>query len=415
MTEFDPIKSQTMPVLLKAPKYRKRRMRHSFWLKPVVQSLQRCVFGRLKVVLPDQEIMYFGPPSNHQAAQIFVRDYAMFRRMALGGIIGLAESYMAGEWESPDLSALFVFAIQNKAVLRGHMRGGQVMRLINRAYHLVHANTRRGSRRNIAYHYDLGNAFYKHWLDSSMTYSSALYAQQDEALETAQDRKYARICTLAELKAGQSVLEIGCGWGSFARTAVQKHGVDVTGLTLSREQKSYAISQNKDIGDKAEFSLTDYRDATGQYDRIVSIEMFEAVGEENWGQYFHKLKQCLKPGGVAVLQVISIDDEAFKTYRRSADFIQRYIFPGGLLPSKAALSDAINEAGLILEYVENFGQSYAKTLAVWRESFVKAWPDIKAQGFDERFRRMWQFYLSYCEAGFLTGQTDVGFYKIRRR
>jgi cyclopropane-fatty-acyl-phospholipid synthase len=279
--------------------------------------------------------------------------------------------------------------------------------------HLIHANTRSGSRRNIAYHYDLGNEFYRLWLDESMTYSAALYDRADDTLELAQQRKRERIVALLDPGKGEKILEIGCGWGALA-ARLGEQGADVVGLTLSREQFAYAteLARQNGLSSRLNFELSDYRDTKGTFDKIVSVEMLEAVGEQYWPAFFGALRQRLKAGGRAVLQAITIDEDRFDAYRRSPDFIQRYIFPGGMLPTKSIMASQAEQAGLKLVSAEHFGQSYALTLAEWRQRFWRARDDVERLGFDERFMRMWEYYLSYCEAGFRAGSIDVGTYVL---
>jgi cyclopropane-fatty-acyl-phospholipid synthase len=289
-----------------------------------------------------------------------------------------------------------------------------VFRWVNRLRHLMRGNTRRGSRRNIEAHYDLGNAFYRAWLDPGMQYSSALWDEATPDLEAAQARKLAHIGELLRLEGGESVLEIGCGWGGLAASLAANRGASVTAITLSPSQLAVSRERAAAQGLEAQldFRLQDYRDVAGRFDRIVSIEMIEAVGEAWWPAYFGTLARCLKPGGRAVVQAITIADETFADYRRNPDFIQKHVFPGGFLPSKSALAAQVKAAGLRLTRSECFGLSYAKTLAEWRKRFDARWSEIAAQGFDERFRRLWDYYLSYCEAGFSEGIIDVGLYTI---
>jgi cyclopropane-fatty-acyl-phospholipid synthase len=275
--------------------------------------------------------------------------------------------------------------------------------------HLSNANTKRGSRRNILAHYDLGNEFYAAWLDASMTYSSARFDAKVRDLETAQRAKYAALAEHLELKPGDHVLEIGCGWGGFAEFAAREYGVRVTGITISDEQLAYSCARMERAGlsDLVEIRRQDYRDVEGQFDKVASIEMFEAVGEKYWPAYFTKIADVLKPGGRAGLQIITIKDELFDAYRKRADFIQRYVFPGGMLVSLDRLKEETAKVGLVWRQAEAFGQSYADTLAEWTRRFTAKWGDIRAMGFDERFKQLWLFYLSYCEAGFRTGRTNV--------
>jgi len=387
-----------------------------FCVHALARWLKRMEYGHLELILPDGQRLQAGSAENTEVrAQVQLHSLRPFRRLLRSGLLGWAEGYMANEWHSPDISALVRWALGNEHAFGRLAQGGKLNTTLHRLFHRSRRNSRRGSRRNIAFHYDLGNDFYRHWLDPSMTYSSALFEHPGQSLELAQQAKYHRICELLQLKAGQQVLEIGCGWGGFAETAAQKYGAQVTGITLSREQLAWSRARAAARGLEAQcsFSLTDYRDLDTPVDRIASIEMFEAVGEENWPLYFKQLRRCLKPGGIAVLQVISIADERFEEYRRSTDFIQRYIFPGGMLPSPGRLTAEIEYAGLQLTHSETFGADYARTLQHWRQAFLEHWPQIEAQGFDARFRRLWLYYLGYCEGGFRYGAINVGLYVVQ--
>jgi cyclopropane-fatty-acyl-phospholipid synthase len=333
----------------------------------------------------------------------------------LHGDVAFGEAFMDGDWSSPDVAALLDLAARNTAPLAAAIDGTPLARLANRVLHRMRANTRAGSRRNIQRHYDLGNAFYARWLDAGMSYSSALYTRPHMPLELAQDAKLDRIMALLGPMPGDSVLEIGCGWGGLAER-LARHGCNVTGLTLSPAQLSYARQRLAagGLAARADLRLEDYRDSSGSFDRVVSIEMLEAVGEAFWPRYFDVLRTRLNPGGVAVLQVITIDDARFDGYRRTPDFMQRHVFPGGMLPPPRAVRQHIAQAGLTLEHVETFGDSYARTLAEWRQRFLDAWLEIAAMGFPERFRRMWDYYLSYCEGGFRAGAIDVGLWRVVR-
>ncbi len=369
--------------------------------------------GAIVIDLPTGESVRFGRADDDEA-RLIVNDYAVLARALRRGALGFAEAYLDGGIDSPDLAALFRFFLRNRARLGE--AGPSVFRVRDgdRRAHRRRRNTRRGSRRNIAAHYDLGNDFFRQWLDADMVYSSGLFRDPGDSLDDAQKAKLDLVLDEADLAPGQRLLEIGCGWGALARRAARR-GVDVTGITLSREQYDHAVAATAAEGlDTCRFELTDYRDADGTYDRIVSVEMVEAVGEVYWPTYFAALHDRLKSGGLAVIQAITIDEARFDAYRRNPDFIQRYIFPGGMLPTKTAIADEARAAGLVLERQRTFGLSYARTLRLWRERFEAAWPAIRPLGFDERFRRMWRYYLAYCEAGFLEGAIDVGVYTLRR-
>jgi cyclopropane-fatty-acyl-phospholipid synthase len=365
--------------------------------------------GVMTFVLPDgREIRLEGEIPGPEA-RLVVRDYNFMVRTLRSGTIGFGEGYMAGEWDTPDLSTLLEVLASNFARFERVAFGSPLMALVNLVGHALNANTRTGSKRNIHAHYDLGNAFYSRWLDPTMTYSSARFEKPGEALSDAQRRKYQMLAEGMGLHRDHTVLEIGCGWGGFAEYAAGEVGAKVTGITISEEQYHFAKQRifERGLAERADIRLVDYRDVRGEFDRVASIEMFEAVGERYWATYFDKVRQSLAPGGRAGLQIITIRDELFDHYRRRADFIQKYIFPGGMLPSEERLKAVTAGAGLTWAGVSRFGQNYADTLAEWGRRFEAAWDDIRRLGFDERFRKLWRFYLSYCEAGFRTERTDV--------
>jgi cyclopropane-fatty-acyl-phospholipid synthase len=365
--------------------------------------------GALAMTLPDGRslVLSEGPIR----AVMKIADYRFAKRVFASGDIGFAEGFMAGEWDTPDLTATLTFLADNAERLGKIFRGNPISQALHWLRHASRANTRQGARRNILDHYDLGNTFYQLWLDPSMTYSSARYdrAVPEADLSEAQLAKYRSIIRLMGLEQGERVLEIGCGWGGFAEVAASDFGTHVTGVTLSDAQLAYAKERLAKAGlsDRADLRIQDYRDVKGPFDRVASIEMFEAVGEEYWPTYFAKIAEVLRPGGKAALQIITMRDDLFESYRARADFIQRYIFPGGMLPSIARLREEVAKAGLVWEQSESFGPSYARTLREWSARFVAHWSEVKPLGFDERFKQLWRFYLSYCEAGFLTGRTDV--------
>lgn len=372
--------------------------------------------GRLRVILPSGECFVRSGRSSGPEATIHIRRWRMLTRLLSGGDIGFAEGYLAGDWTSPDPVAVIRLAARNTEGLRSAVRGAPLFRVVERLRHLLNGNSRRGSRRNIEAHYDLGNDFYRRWLDGTMLYSSALFDATTTSLEAAQARKLERIGELLSLQGGESVLEIGCGWGALAAHLAESGADRVTGLTLSPSQLAWAhdVVAKRGLDTCVDLRLQDYRDINETFDRIVSIEMFEAVGEAWWPTYFSALASALKPDGRAVLQVISIADDRFDDYRHGADFIQKHVFPGGFLPSKSAFARAVETAGLRLEAAEYFGLSYAETLAEWRRRFHACWEEIAPLGFDDRFRRLWDYYLAYCEAGFREGAIDVGLYTLTK-
>jgi len=379
--------------------------------------------GQLSLTWPDGTSSVYGNRSERaeQNANVVLHSYLPLRRLITDGQLGFAESYMKGEWSTDDLPGLFALIMRNERHIGPVTRGGTFSRCLNIWQHWKRRNSVGGSQRNIAYHYDLGNEFYKLWLDQSMSYSSALYLKESESLEQAQQNKIDRIRTMLSPNVGANVLEIGCGWGSLASDLASKSGVNVTGLSLSSQQLEYANAQARASGfnssgsqGSTKFEYCDYRDVEGKFDNIVSIEMFEAVGQQYWETYFNKLALLLDSGGTAVIQTITILEDRFAAYRSRPDFIQRYIFPGGMLPTKTLLAEHIEKAGFVLEQNHWFGDSYAKTLVAWRERFEQASREVMTLNFDDRFMRMWRYYLVYCETGFNMAHTDVGLVKIRK-
>ena len=380
------------------------------WLARLAARLE-C--GQITMVTPDgARIDHTGTRPGSVGVVVIHRWRALYRLLA-GGDIGFAKAYIDGDWSSPDLAALIALVAQNIATFEAVIGGMPAVRLLSRLRHRRRGNTKAGSRRNIEFHYDLGNDFYRLWLDESMTYSAACAVPPGTSLEAAQQAKLARIVGLLDVAPGHRVLEIGCGWGALAARIAQG-GAHVTGLTLSSEQRNFAqhLLHRQGLAESVDIRLEDYRDTTGQFDAIVSIEMLEAVGEAYWPTYFERLRARLKPGGKAVLQVITMHEDRYEAYRRDTDFIQHFVFPGGMLPTPGIIAEQARKAGLALLGTETFADGYADTLAHWRQRFTAAWPAIAALGFDERFRRMWHYYLSYCEAGFRTRATDVGFYVL---
>ena len=381
----------------------------SFAARFVLKSLARLSVGRLTVRLPDGTTCHFGPEQAERQGVIEIKDWRFFRRVLLDGDIGFAESYMDGLCDSPDLPGLLALLTDNEKSLGRVTRTNAFHNLLLKLLHRRHDNSREGSKRNIHAHYDLGNEFYGLWLDPTMTYSSALYeGAEGKALEAAQTAKYERILNQLGARQGDSILEIGCGWGGFAETAARR-GMRVTGVTISREQLEYAQArlQRAGLSDRVDFQFRDYRDIEGRYDHIVSIEMIEAVGERYWPDYFAALKRHAAPGGSAIVQSIVIADEFFEGYRRHPDFIQTYVFPGGMLLSPQALREQCRQAGLKIAEFYSFGLDYARTLETWLGRFDRVADQVSKLGFDERFRRMWRYYLAYCAAGFKTRRTDV--------
>lgn len=394
----------------------------------VLNLLERLPHGQLDLEQPDGRLLHLPrPPSGTADAHCVLHDWQALERTLKSGDIGLAEGYIAGEWDSPDLAALLRLCMVNRDHVQSLVYGSWWGRLGYRLRHLLQRNTRAGSARNIHAHYDLGNDFYRLWLDPGMSYSAAWFqgrtgqALRNADLQQAQQAKLRRTLDEVRLQPGQRLLEIGCGWGGLAEAAAQEFGARVTGVTLSREQLVWGQQRMQQAGlaDAVELRYQDYRDLPARhagepFDAIVSIEMFEAVGREYWRGYFQTLRDCLKPGGLACIQTITLREDLFARYLRSTDFIQQYIFPGGLLPSIPAFEQEARRAGLVVERRMAFGRDYAETLRRWRQSFEERLEAVRAQGFDERFVRIWTFYLAYCEAAFDTGNTDVVQFTLRK-
>ncbi len=380
------------------------------WTRAALAIIAQISVGAVNIFLPDGRKIRFEGAIPGDAGTIMVHDAGFAKKLLLGGGIGFAEAYMDGLWDTPDLSALLGVLAANNTSIGAKARGNSLYSLLQRVRsRLLQRNSRSGARRNIEYHYDLGNDFYALWLDAGMTYSSALFKDAGDSLEQAQNHKYRALAKHISLATDHHLLEIGCGWGGFCEFAAKETGCRVTGITISQEQYDFARKRifESGLAERVNIIMQDYRDVSAQYDRIASIEMFEAVGKAYWPVFFNKLHCCLKPDGLAGLQLITIADQHFEGYRRGGDFIQRYIFPGGMLISPAVLQRQVAHANLhILEQV-SFGRDYAKTLQHWHDRFQTQWPEIEKLGFDTRFRRMWTYYLAYCQSGFMSHNTDV--------
>lgn len=386
-------------------------------LKLAAMVLFRTKSGTLTFVLPSGVHLRFQNDAPGPEATINVHNFRFVNRALSGGDVAFAESYMDGDWSTPDLTAVLRFFSANFDAASRLSRGNIFVRSMNMLRHAFsRRNSKAGAKRNIMAHYDLGNAFYEKWLDPSMTYSSAYFESPNQSLEQGQQRKYQEICERIHAGPGSHILEIGCGWGGFAEYAAKHRGSRVTCLTISPAQKAYAEERMRlnGLSDLVEIRLEDYRDHVGTYDGVASIEMFEAVGEPYWPSYFAKVFSSLKDGARAALQIITIDDELFPRYRQRVDFIQQHIFPGGMLISEKVLKEQLATAGLRHDGVAYFGQDYARTCHEWSREFNARWGEIQPMGFDEQFRRLWNFYLSYCEAGFSDGRINVGQFQVTR-
>lgn len=395
--------------------YRLPKAAPSASAKLFLALLRHIEWGELSVHTPDGDTHRFGVAGTGCTADFYLRDWGVCGMILRGGGNAFAETYLAGRWESSDLTALLILAAHNQAVLEKSFYGSKWWQLLFRLRHLLRGNSRSGSKRNILAHYDLGNDFYRLWLDPSMTYSSAWFADQyEQSLQAAQQMKYERILQWLNVKPDLHVLEIGCGWGAFAEYAARTRGCRITGISLSPAQIEYARARiaRSGLAERVDLKLCDYRDIEGKFDAIVSIEMFEAVGERYWPAFFTTLNRALPRGGVAVIQTITIADQRFERYRTTSDFIQQYIFPGGMLISPNRLKAESEQGGLNILDSFTFGMDYAETLKRWLKSFTEQESAIRALGFDTRFIRLWRFYLAYCIAGFISRTVDVGQYVL---
>jgi len=395
----------------------KAAMRPPAAARTVLQLLQKIRHGSLTLHLPDGSVQRFGDSATPHAT-LHLNNWNAFTGALKSGDIGFAESFIDGDWSTPDLTGLLRVLVQNRAEVDRVIFGSWLGRLAYRIKHLLQRNTRTNSKKNIHAHYDLGNDFYALWLDPTMNYSSALFGGDlGQSLSQAQNAKVRRALQQVDLKPGSRVLEIGCGWGALAEMATQAHGAHVTGVTLSTEQLDFARArmQRQGVAAQTDLRLQDYRDIQdGPYDAVCSIEMIEAVGQGFWPTYFATVARMLKPGGKACIQSIVIADELFERYLASTDFIQQYIFPGGCLPSPSEFKAQARAAGLVVVQEHAFGHDYAQTLQRWREAFLAQHEAVLGLGFDQRFMHIWEFYLCYCEAAFMENNIDVLQYTLQK-
>ena len=370
---------------------------------------QKTKFGKLKVYFPSGRIENYIGDKDSIVADLNLKNFLMIVKILKKGAIGFAESYIDGDFSTSNLKNLLIFAELNKSNYINEKQGKWFYKLLIKINHFLNQNTKSKSKKNISYHYDLGNKFYELWLDETMTYSSGMFELPYNNLLEAQINKYNKITEPMQLNENSNILEIGCGWGGFSIYVAKKFGSKVNAITISKKQYEYTLKKikNESLNEKISVQLKDYRELKEKYNNIVSIEMFEAVGIKYWKTYFNKIKNCLKTNGVAALQIITINEDKRKYYQRNLDFIQHYIFPGGVLPSKSQLNELAFSTGLKINELNSFGKSYANTLNLWNNKFQNQWQLISQQGFSTRFKRMWEYYLSYCEAGFITKSTDV--------
>ena len=383
----------------------------------VFDMAKQMQHGRIDFTLPDGRVFRAEGAKPGHVAELHIHDPDLFARLIREGDLGFCDAYLDGDWTTPDLQAFMDLVHDRNENIYDGFPGMGLVRYFEQLRFWLQRNSKKQARKNISYHYDLGNDFYSLWLDDTMTYSSALFEKDaQQSLEAAQTAKYKSMVDQMGVQPGDHVLEIGCGWGGFAEYAAKERGLKVTGLTISEEQFKFAKERIEKAGlsDLVQFKLQDYRDERGDYDGIASIEMFEAVGEKYWPVYFDTVRERLKPGKSATLQIITVDHARWDVYKRGVDFIQKYIFPGGMLPSPKVLREQVERAGLVVERSIEFGKSYDITLRRWHDVFNDRWDQITALGFDDRFRRMWNFYLTSCASAFDSGNCDVTQITIRR-
>tara|TARA_B100001540_G_scaffold310509_1_gene328399 strand:+ start:903 stop:2096 length:1194 start_codon:yes stop_codon:yes gene_type:complete len=381
-----------------------------------INFLSRNNYGEIYVTFPSGIVRNFIGNLQGHKADIKFNNYKLIYKLFKNGSIGFAESYMDGDFETQNLSNLLLFAHQNELSYLNKKKANFVNNFSIKLHHYLNKNTKKGSKKNIYHHYDLGNNFYKYWLDESMTYSSALFKNKTDDLNKAQINKYSEIVDQLKLNDNSKLLEIGCGWGGFSTFVAKNYGSKVKAITISKQQYEFTANKifKEGLNDRVTLEMCDYRDVKEKFSHIVSIEMFEAVGKEYWRTYFDKLKNSLSDNGLASLQIITIKDEKVDYYQNNPDFIQQYIFPGGVLPSKNQIKKITNQIGLKCNEFKSFGQSYAKTLKLWNNQFQLSWEELSTMGFNLRFKRMWEYYLSYCEAGFTNGSTDVSHFLLNK-
>ena len=376
---------------------------------------KRIKNGNLKVSFPSDKIVHFKGSNQGVNADIKLNNFLLIEKLLRKGVVGFAESYMDGDFSTYNLKNLLIFAKQIESFCLDRKQGRWFYKLLGKINNYLNQNPKSKSKKNISYHYDLGNKFYELWLDASMNYSSGYFSFPNEDLSKAQLNKYQKIIEPMQLNEGTTLLEIGCGWGGFSSYVAKNFRTKIKAITNSKEQFEYTsrMINNEGLNEKVTVEFKDYRDINGKYDYISSIEMFEAVGQKYWPVYFKKIKNCLNNNGLATFQIITISEDKRESYQKNPDFIQQYIFPGGVLPSKQQLHLITSNIGLNLNEINSFGTSYANTLNLWNEKFQNTWNQIAKQGFSSRFKRMWEYYFSYCEAGFITKTTDVSQFVLK--
>ncbi len=378
--------------------------------------LSKIRFGELIVTFPSGSTKSFKGTNGDEIADLKLHNYKLISKIFKRKSIGFAESYMDGDFSTSNLTKLLLISYKNEKYFLHNFKSNFFFNIYSKFKHFLNENTKKQSKKNIEYHYDLGNSFYDKWLDQSMTYSSAYFDKNNQNLYDAQISKYHQIAKSLNLNENSKVLEIGCGWGGFSSYVAKNFKSKIDAITISKEQFEYASNkiQQEGLVEKVSIKYSDYRDVENKYSNIASIEMFEAVGKKYWEKYFSIVKKSLGDSGKAVLQIITIDDQRAINYHRQPDFIQQYIFPGGMLPTKKNLEDINYKVGLEFKEIKSFGLSYAKTLNLWNQQFQNSWEELVQLGFNVRFKRMWEYYLSYCETGFLSKSTDVSHFLINR-
>ncbi len=383
--------------------------------KIAIKLFQKTIYGNLTVFFPSKNYYFFKGKELGVDAVIQLNNFSLIKKILTKGAIGFAESYMDGDFSTKDLKNLLVFAENNRSAFLSFSNEKKLNKIYRKIKHYFNQNTISQARKNIKYHYDLGNNFYELWLDETMTYSSGFFSKYNEDLLTSQINKYKKIIEPMNISEKSSILEIGCGWGGFSTFVAKNFNAKIDAITISREQFEYTSKKilKEGLNEKINVKLQDYRNINKKYNNIISIEMFEAVGKKYWPTYFKKIKENLLDNGKAVFQIITISENKREAYQNNPDFIQQYIFPGGILPSKVQLYDMTSSLGLNFSELNSFGESYANTLNLWNRRFQKKWNQISQQGYSERFKRMWEFYFSYCEAGFITKSTDVSQFLLK--
>ena len=384
--------------------------------KLVKNFLSKIKYGNLEVKFPSGEKKIYAGIDDGLTASIHIHNYKFLSYIFKRGSVGYAEAYMKGFYTTNNLTNLLMLSHKNEKYFLDNINSNIIYSTLSKIKHFLKDNSKSQSKKNIKYHYDLGNKFYEKWLDQTMTYSSAIFDNQNTNLLDAQQNKYKKIADSLALNENSKTLEIGCGWGGFSSYVAKNYKCKVDAITISKEQFDYTASkiQKEGLGEKVEVLFKDYREINNKYSNIVSIEMFEAVGKKYWNSYFDIIQNSLSDNGKAALQIITINESRAKNYQTRPDFIQQYIFPGGMLPTKKQLENSAKDVGLICLEILSFGKSYARTLNIWNSQFQNSWSDVASFGFDNKFKRMWEYYFSYCETGFLSSSTDVSHFLIKK-